>query len=646
MKEIDLPVAVVGTAGHIDHGKSSLVRALTGVDPDRLPEEKLRGITIELGYAPLRLPSGRIVSIVDVPGHERFIKTMAAGAAVVDLAILVVDASEGVKPQSVEHLHIMQALGVRAGVVAMTKCDAVDQDLMDLAIAETRELLAGSFLEGASIVPTSAVTGEGLGSLCACLDGLVGDFRTPASRQPLRIPIDRAFVMAGFGTVVTGTLIGGSVSEDETVEVLPLGATTRVRGLQVHDGDAPKVLAPSRVALNLVGVEKDQGLRGQWIVRPSTFRPTRSFLARVRAMPWIRKALKLPAAMSLNLGSMSCPSEVGGPARGMRQAPLTPGEELAVRVDTEEPVVPRAGDRFILRVGGGLGGGFSTAAGGMVIDPLFTAHRIGPALEEQVGELDAESPASWIAFALRGAGPDGLALGELTQRVPAAPAETQKALEEMLRLREAVKTGRDHIIGERDYSRTLERAREALGRFHAESPERAGIKKDALRDVVVHGGGGADIFETILRRMVKEGVWKVEGDLVSEAGHAPSSGTQIEYVASRILALVERSGAAPPALKSMAEELGAGEAQVRKASDLLIASGRARLLDGEFLFSAGFLERLEKSVREFLSRTDRLLVTDLKTIAGVTRKHALPLARWLDDQGVTLRRGEYRILRK
>jgi selenocysteine-specific elongation factor len=672
MDEKLLPVAVVGTAGHIDHGKSALVRALTGVDPDRLPEEKKRGITIQLGYAPLTLPSGRIVSVVDVPGHEKFIKTMAAGAAVVDLCILVVDSGDGVKPQTVEHLAILQALGVERGIVALTKCDAAAEDLRQLAAEETRELLAGTFLEQAQIIETSAVDGTGLDALGSALDSMITDFRSSASRQPLRIPIDRSFVMAGFGTVVTGTLIGGSLSESDQVLIVPSGIRARARALQVHGGQPESISAPSRVALNLVGVDADAGLRGQWVTAPGTFAASTTILAQISTMPWIRKPIRLPARMSLSIGASATPCEVHGKGRVGEQAPLVPGERRLVRIRTAEPIVARADDRFILRYGGGMGTrkisrlrprdgdaaagrsveargpdgkGFSTLAGGLVIDPRCAARRIGSSLEDQVRDLDRTSEEAWIAFALRGAGPVGLDPTTLVQRVPFPPARVHKGLERILRQRRAVKSGRDAVVGIDAHDRALERAREALSGYHAAHPERAGIKRDALRDLVV-GPSAAALFNVILQRLVKQGTWRIDGDIVSEAGHTPGSAAQVSDLAEAILERVGRSPATPPALKELPGLVGAGGDQVGRAVDLVISSGRARLLDGEFLFTTTFLEDLEVRVRSFLSSNDRLLVTDLKRMIGATRKHTLPLARWLDDAGVTIRRGDHRILRQ
>ncbi|MBW2261532.1 MAG: selenocysteine-specific translation elongation factor [Deltaproteobacteria bacterium] len=669
----DLPVAVVGTAGHIDHGKSALVRALTGVDPDRLPEEKKRGITIELGYAPLRLPSGRVVSVVDVPGHEKFIKTMAAGAAVVDLCILVVDSSDGVKPQTVEHLAIMQALGVERGIVALTKCDAAQEELRQLAAEETRELLSGTFLEEAQIIETSVVDSTGLDELCSALDSMITDFRTGAMRQPLRIPIDRSFVMPGFGTVVTGTLIGGSLAESDHVLIVPSGLKARARALQVHGGASERILAPSRVALNLVGVDADAGLRGQWVTTPGTFTPSTSILAEISSMPWIHKPIRLPTRMSLSLGASSTPCEVHGRGRVHEQKPLMPGELRIVRIRTAEPVVPRANDRFILRHGGGMGAkklsrlipknrgadggrtaepkvpdegrGFSTLAGGIVIDPRCAARRIGGSLEEQVDALDRTSEEAWITFALRGAGPAGLDPAELVQRVPFTPAQIQQGLEKILRQRQAVKSGRNAVVGIHAHDRALERARDALSGYHAAHPERAGIKRDVLRDLVV-GPTAATLFNSVLQKLVKEGAWKIEGDIVSESGHTPGSASQVSDLATSILSHLQRNPATPPGLKDLAQQVDAGGDLVSRAVDLLISSGRARLLHGAFLFPSAFLEDLEARVRDFLSTNEKFLVTDLKAMVGATRKHALPLARWLDDAGVTIRRGDHRILRR
>lgn len=637
-------MAVVGTAGHIDHGKSALVKALTGTEPDRLPEERKRGITIQLGYAPLTLPSGRVVSVVDVPGHERFIKTMASGAAVVDLAMLVIDAGDGVKPQSIEHLGILRALDVDRGILVMTKCDTVDPDLAELAAEEARELVQGTFLEDAPLIMTSALTGQGLPELREGLDELVGDFREAVAHQPVRMPIDRAFVMPGFGTVVTGTLLGGVIQEADTVQVQPEGVSARVRGVQVHGGEASRVHAPARTALNLAGVELDAGLRGQWIVTPGDFRPATSILALAACMDWISKPIRLPAAMALNLGSASINCEIHGVSDGPRQKPLVPGKSHLVRVDTEGPVVARADDRFVLRVGGGLGSGFSTAAGGRVIDPLWGKRRLTRRLEQLALSLGSEDPAPWIDFAVDGTCAQGLDLSELTQRVPTAMKVTQRAMQEMLRRREVVKTGKNRLVAARHYARALERTDEALKNHHEQHPERTGIKRDALRDRSV-GREATALFDSILSRRVNEKAWKLTGDLVAEASHVPRSDSEIAHLSEQVLERISRDPSSPPTVKALASELGSPPQNLKRAIDLLVGEGRTRLLDGELLFTSVFLEDLGRKVRAFFESNEKMMITDLKTIASVTRKHALPLARWLDDEGITVRRGDFRILK-
>jgi selenocysteine-specific elongation factor len=639
-----MPAAVLGTAGHIDHGKSALVRALTGSDPDRLPEERRRGITIALGYALLRLPSGRTVSVVDVPGHERFIKTMASGAAVIDLAMLVIDAGDGVKPQSVEHLGILEALNVRSGLVVLTKCDTVDSEIAELAAEEARDLVEGTFLEGAPVVMTSAVAGTGLDELRAALDALMGDFRSTAVRQPVRLPVDRSFVMPGFGTVVTGTLLGGTLHAGDRVEIQPAGLEARIRTVQVHGEETGLVQAPARAALNLSGVEADPVLRGQWIVRPGGFRPASSVLATVRLMPWAVKPIRLPALMSLNLGASMVNCEVHGVADGPRQLPLVAATTHLVRIDAEEPLVARGGDRFVLRVGGGLGGSFSTAAGGIVVDPLWGKRRLTANLERQVTRIDLERPESWLRFALHGSALEGLALSELAQRVPAIPARTEAALERMLGRREAIRLGRGRAVTAEAFERTLERSERALRLYHEKHPERTGIKRDALRDRSV-GTEARALFESVLGRRVREGAWKVDGDLVALSGHEPRSGTEVEDLSRRVLDLIRRDPSSPPSLKALAERLEVPREAIARVADLLVADGRARLLDGEFLFDKDFLGRLKSRVQDFFEHHDRMMVTDLKSLAEVSRKHALPLARWLDDEGVTTRRGDYRVRR-
>ncbi|HEX2171721.1 MAG TPA: selenocysteine-specific translation elongation factor [Dehalococcoidia bacterium] len=356
---------VIGTAGHIDHGKSTLVQALTGIDPDRLREEKARGMTIDLGFAWLKLPSGREVSVVDVPGHERFIKNMLAGVGGIDLAVLVIAADEGVMPQTSEHLAILDLLQVRSGVVAITKSDLVDADWLGLVTADVEEAIAGTTLAQAPIVPVSAITGAGLPELKQAIDALL---ETTPQRQDLgrpRLPIDRVFTIAGFGTVVTGTLTDGILTVGQEVEILPDGRRTRIRGLQTHKHKVERVEPGSRVAANLVGVSTEELHRGNVLTRPGWLRPSQAADVHLRVINWLDRSV----GHNLNVTFHSGANEVPAKLRLLDQDEVLPGDSGWAQVRFAEPIPLVKGDYFIIR------SPEQTLAGGQIVEPHAKRHR-------------------------------------------------------------------------------------------------------------------------------------------------------------------------------------------------------------------------------------------------------------------------------
>jgi selenocysteine-specific elongation factor len=633
-----LPVAVIGTAGHIDHGKSALVRALTGIDPDRLPEEKRRGITIQLGYAFLDLPSGRRVSIVDVPGHERFVKTMAQGASVIQAGMFVVDAGEGIKPQSVEHLHILQSMGLKRGVVALTKCDAAPDDIQELAEEEVRELAAGTFLEDARIIRTSAVSGLGLDELRAELDRLVAGLGEDLRALPLRIPVDRVFSVTGFGTVVTGTLLGGRIREGDEVLVQPPGRKAKVRGLEVHDVRVAEAAAPCRIALNLSGLDSALDIKGRWITAPDVFRDTRSLLVLVMGMPWVRKEIRVPARLSLNLGSgiFSC--------RLFARQGIRIGRRVLGRLSLDQPVIARSMDRFVLRLPGGASGGYATVAGGLVIDPLFYGRKIEGRLEETYGSAESMTEEELLQAAIRLAGRRGVESRDLALKAPGPPRQLEKLLGRLASSGKMVRV-RDRVFDGALFDEAAAAAAAALDAFHAKQPERAG----ARRDEILHSMKPPlprPLFDAVAERLVRKGAWALAGDQLRRADFSPTGDAVTDKVSAGILAILSKNPSSPPSLKELAAMTGESGGNVQRAVQLLSASGRARLVDGEFLYTTEFLDRFVEAVETFFKTHEELRITDLKALAGVSRKYALPLARWLDDRGVTLRRGEVRTRRK
>src|SRR5438445_3773553 len=458
---------IVGTAGHIDHGKSALVRALTGTDPDRLKEEKERGITIDLGFAHLDLGDGLVASFIDVPGHERFVRNMLAGAHGIDAVVLVVAADESVMPQTREHFHICRLLGIARGLVALTKCDAADADMQALAEMEVRELLAGSFLERAPVLRVSARTGQGLDELKYALRALARESPPRPAGGLLRLPVDRAFTLRGFGTVVTGTMVTGDLALGEEVELLPSGRRARVRGLQVHGVAAEQVAAGHRTAVNLSGIEVQEIARGDVLARPGTLRATSIVEAELTLLPGERP-LKDQARVRVHLAS----AEVLARVRTLAGPTVVAGPAAPVQLRLESPAVAGRGDRLVVR-------SYSpavTIGGAVVLDPLAAKRRRGSAARPAAG-LDATAAA--IAFVTE-AGAAGVDAPTLAARVTLPLASLLPALQERP---EVMAFGRDPAwLVSADALRALgEATRARLAEFHARRPLQSAMPREELR---------------------------------------------------------------------------------------------------------------------------------------------------------------------
>ena len=465
---------ILGTAGHIDHGKSSLVRALTGTDPDRLKEEKERGITIELGFARLSLPSGTLAGIVDVPGHERFVRTMVAGAAGVDIVLLVVAADEGVMPQTREHLDICRLLAVRHGIVVLNKCDKAESAWMDLQEEEIRALVRGTFLEGAPIVRVSAATGEGLPELVSTLDRIAAGIPGKDSSDLFRLPVDRSFSMKGFGTVVTGTVIGGTVATGEEVAILPGGIVAKVRGLQVHGGPVERSSAGTRTAVNLQGMEKENAPRGSVLCRPGTFFPTKSAEVFVEYLPLVPKPLRNRGQITFHAGTFSCVGRI----LLYGQAEIPPGGSGYGRVLLSEQTVLSGGDRFILRGFSPLANFGYTIGGGVVLHPKPPARRgAGRVVPEALPRLRSGDPAERVLAIAEDAGAAGVTPAETAVAAGLGAERTRGIVKELAKKGMITEVSGSGKIWHRSaISAASAFCVQALTTLHDRNPERDGFR--------------------------------------------------------------------------------------------------------------------------------------------------------------------------
>jgi selenocysteine-specific elongation factor len=613
---------VIGTAGHVDHGKSVLVQALTGIDPDRLPEEKERGMTIDLGFAWLKLPGGQEVSIVDVPGHERFIKNMLAGVGGINLALLVIAADEGVMPQTREHLAILDLLRVKSGVLVVTKKDLVNKDWLEMVAADVMDAVKGTALAGAPLVTCSSVTGEGLDELRAVLERELA--KTPPKRdigRP-RLSIDRVFTVAGFGTVVTGTLLDGSFRVGQEVEVAPGGLRARIRGLQTHGQKEEQATPGSRTAINLAGLAADALTRGQVVALPDTLVPTAALDVHLRALPSLRHPIRHNARVSFHSGA----SEVWGKVRLLERDELGPGEEGWAQVRLDAPVAVLKGDLFVIRDAN------DTLGGGEVVDTQARRHRRRDrATLETLTALQTGSPSEALLTILTQRQP--LTLGALLKLSDAAETEARAALRELVAKGEVAALGEGSVLFTRaGFAALGEKARGAVSFYYREHPLRRAMPKEELRSRL---GLDSRVFQQALKTWLEEKHLEERGASVGLPGHEVKLSPSQQARADAFLQALAANPYAPPTDNLPDEEL---LAYLEEEGLIVVMSGVA--------FAAAAYRQMVEQVLSHLRAEGRLTLAQARDMFGTSRKYVQALLEHLDDQRITQRVGDERVLRE
>lgn len=614
---------VIGTAGHVDHGKTSLIKAITGIDCDRLKEEKERGLTIELGFASMALPSGERVGVIDVPGHVRFIRHMLSGASGIDLALLVIAADEGVMPQTREHVQICELLGIERGVVALTKKDLVDEDLLELAASDVKDFIAGTFLKDAPVVAVSSTTREGLDELLAVLDAQVALVRERQVTGIPVLPVDRVFSIKGFGTVVTGTLARGSFTHDMEVEVLPAGRTAKIRTIQVHDTDVETAQAGMRTAVNLQGLATDDIDRGDWVAPAGVFETTRLLDARLTLLrkPG-RGGIRLYLGTAEVLGGISL---------------YTVDSRAAGRIRLKEPVLASYGDRFILRsVSPSV-----TLGGGVVLNP-HPARRFS---EEVMRDLMHDDPAMRIVGLAKDAGMHGIARRRIEAVFADAGQKTEKLIAGLLSSGELVRfdAANDLMV----HGMYLERLKGILlsgvKQYHEKNPSSPGMSREHLRSSV-QGGVDPKLFHRVLQDLIRKGDLSESGPTIAANGFSASMASDHTDALEAIAKAVEAAAFAPPRVAELAEQLRLPQRKVVEILAFLCREGRLVRINDELYLSGAHEQALRERVREFIEQNQALAPADMKTIVGATRKFAIPFLEYLDRIHFTIRVGDARKL--
>jgi selenocysteine-specific elongation factor len=615
-------VMILGTAGHIDHGKTSLVKALTGVDTDRLPEEKKRGITIELGFAPLELEGVGTLGVVDVPGHEAFVRNMLAGATGIDLALVVVAADEGVMPQTREHLSILSLLNVRNGVVAITKADLVESDWLELVVEDVRALLEETSLAGAPIVPVSVVSRSGLDELRAELRAAAAAVPARGTDDFFRMPVDRVFTIRGTGTVVTGTVWSGTLRRESNVRVFPYARTLRVRDIQTHGHTTDVALPGNRTAIALAAVEVEEIARGSTIVGGDAWEPTDLLLAEITLLPDTQQTLGPRTRVRFHLGA----AEVG--ARIVIGRDVQDAGEIALpaRVFLDEPVIARSGDRFVIRGGSPL----TTLGGGIVTDPLPAHRRTRP------GKIQQAGPADRLRMLAEEAGAQGVTARSLPIRLGVAPATIDKLIGENPDL---------FVIAGNVFtaSATMELAKrieDVVTSYHGSHPLDPGVSLQSVRTEL---GVAPELVDKVVDELVRRGTLVIDRSLVRRTGWEPTLSAQQAELAKRIAHDICTAGAEPPMLSELTASYGGDVPALLRH---LERGGVVTQVSSEFYYDVQVLDSILERIRRSLKPGVEYGPGDFRDVLDLSRKYLIPLLEYCDRRGITERRSTGRVLRQ
>ncbi len=630
---------VLGTAGHVDHGKTSLIRAITGIDTDRLKEEKERGITIELGFAPLVLPGGQRLGVVDVPGHERFVKNMVAGAGGIDMVLLVIAADEGVMPQTREHLDICTLLGVKRGLVALTKIDLVDGDWLSLVQEDIREFLKGTFLEGSPMIPLSVATNTGLQELITAIEDVSSGIEQSTDAGVFRLPIDRVFTMKGFGTVVTGTAISGMLKTGEAVEVYPGRMKAKVRGIQVHNEAAETAVTGQRAAVNLQGVEKETVKRGNVLSHPGALEPATRFDARLTHLPSAARKLKSRALVRFHTGT----SEVIARIILLDRDEIGPGEESCAQILLESPAVAMAKDRFVVRSYSPV----RTIGGGEILDPLPRKHkRHNPAVIEEMKILQKGSDPDRAALIIRRAGLAGITAPMISVRTGINPHQVGRILQEMYSRKEAILWDREaqRIVSFPIYKDLQERALGAIKAYHEKFPLKAGMSKEELRMTL---GDFIDtkLFNASIRDLEKAGTISVNKESIQIPDHRVNLQGDLEELRERIRRMYLEAGLAPPTVKEILERLAEKARDAGNVLKVMVSEGILIKVDEDLYYHRDIILKLRDDYRNLLIRDGKSTPATFKDMTGLSRKFIISLMEYFDAAKLTIRVGDHRVLR-
>jgi selenocysteine-specific elongation factor len=631
---------IIGTAGHVDHGKTALIKAITGVDTDRLKEEKERGISIELGFASLTLPDGRTFGIVDVPGHERFIRNMVSGASGIDMVIMVIAADEGVMPQTREHLYICSLLGIKKGLVALTKADMVADEWLDLVKDDVHEFLKGTFLESSPVIPVSSITGAGIDELLDALGRVASEIEGQSGGGIFRLPVDRAFTIKGFGTVVTGTLISGDIKLGEEVEILPQGITAKVRGIQIHNQSATLAEAGQRTAINLQGVEKDTVVRGDVLARPRTLKASIRLDVCMEYLSNNSRRLKNRNLVRFHVGT----NEVMGRIILLDREDAEPGAKASAQVVLESPIVAMAGDRFVIRSYSPV----TTIGGGTIVDPLPKKHkRNSEKVSHEIALLRDGTDTERTAIIIERTGIEGIGVSELEMRTGIHENILKDILGSLSSRKQVVVVDVDEsrIVSSSIYQNLQDSILLEMRAYHERYPLKEGISKEELRSTAGQFARQR-LFNMAVRELEKKGEIVVERENIRLSAHRVDLKGELEDLRGKIAETYVAAGLAPPTIKELMEKFAGERSLAESVINVMLKEGSLIKINEDLFFHKEVLAKLREDYKALLVKEGKATPASMKELTGLSRKFIIPLMEYFDITKLTIRAGDHRILRE
>lgn len=630
---------VLGTAGHIDHGKTSLIKAMTGINTDRLKEEQARGITIELGFASLVLSGGQLVGIVDVPGHEKFVKTMVAGASGIDVVLMIIAADEGIMPQTREHLEICSLLGVQYGIIVLTKIDLVEEDWRELVQEDIRDFVKNTFLENAIIAPVSSATGQGIPELIQILDSVCREIPDRSPSSIFRLPVDRVFSMKGFGTVITGTLISGQVRVGDMVMLYPSRISSKVRGLQVHNSSVEQALSGMRTAVNFQGLDKTMVNRGDILSSPNAMFPSYMVDVSFSFLKSNKKALKNRTRIRFHTGT----SEILGNLILLDREEIQPGEIIMAQVRLDSPVAVIKDDRYVIRSYSPV----RTIGGGAVLNPVPPKHkRFKSEIIDGLLQFSDMTSEEMVAHRVKEYGHRGVSFAQLRIMTNIPDKKLDGCIQSLLSRKQLLIADRENrnYIHVDHFEKLMGGMIDFIGQYHQINPLKPGMSKEELKSKLP-GEISARLFQLLMSELARTNKILQDENIVSLSTHVISLGADQSGIRSKILDVYLKAGLTPPYFKEFCRNESLDAGKVKDVLLLLIDEGFIVKIKDDLFFHSQPMAQIRKELVNFLTMHGEITTPQFKGLTGISRKYLIPLIEYFDSKNVTIRIGDIRKLR-